>query len=233
MLQNNNTKYAVIDLLSGSFLFSGLDRAELEKITDFAKVQHVPAKSTIFFKGDQGNSMFIVISGRLKVQNISEEGKTLIIGFLEPKSSFGEIAVLDGKPRTATVVSVEPSELLVIERSSFLHFLEMFPAVSIKLMNVLCQMLRSTDEFLEGMVFLNLETRLAKMLRLLSIRYGVKTANGIEFEIKISQSDLANLVGSSRESVNKQLKIWEDENLIKHLGEGKLCMDERLFSIAE
>ena len=232
-MQTNNNKLAILNLLSGSFLFSGLDRAELEKITDFAKVQHVPAKSTVFFKGDQGNSMFIVISGRLKVQNISEDGKTLILGFLEPKSSFGEIAVLDGKPRTATVISVKPCELLVIERSSFLHFLEMFPAVSIKLMNVLCQMLRSTDDFLEGMVFLNLPTRLAKMLHLLSIKYGAKTDRGIEFDIKISQSDLANLVGSSRESVNKQLKVWEDEGLIIYLGEGKLCVDEKLFRVAE
>jgi CRP-like cAMP-binding protein len=232
-LQPNNNKPAIINLLSGSFLFSGLNNVELEKITDFAKIQHVPAKSTIFFKGDQGNSMFIVISGRLKVQNISEDGKTLILGFLEPNSSFGEIAVLDGKPRTATIISVEPSELLMIDRSSFLHFLEMFPGVSIKLMNVLCTMLRSTDEFLESVVFLNLPTRLAKMLRLLSLKYGIKTEHGIEFDIRISQSDLANLVGSSRESVNKQLKSWEDEGLIRHLGEGRLCVAEKLLHITE
>ena len=232
MSQNRYNKLQMIDMLSSSFLFSGLDKTELDKIADFAKLQHINPKTTVFFKGDHGNSMFIVISGRLKVQNVSEEGKTLIIGFLEPGSSFGEIAVLDGKPRTATVICVDQSELLVIDRSSFLQFLEMHPTVAIKLMAVICQMLRTTNEFLESMVFLNLPFRLAKMLRLLSLKYGISTPNGIGFDMKISQSDLANLVGASRESVNKQLRNWEDEGLVK-IEDGKLILDPKLLSIAD
>ncbi|MEZ0231617.1 MAG: Crp/Fnr family transcriptional regulator [Methylophilaceae bacterium] len=230
-MQGRYSKAEITQLLSGSFLFSELEQTALDKIADFAQVRKIPNKTSVFFKGDHGDSMFIVIKGRLKVQNISEEGKTLILGFLEPNASFGEIAVLDGKPRTATVTSTQVSELLVIDRTSFLQFLISHPSVAVQLTTVLCQMLRSTNEFLENMVFLNLPFRLAKMLRLLSLKYGSPKGENIEFDMKISQVDLANLVGASRESVNKQLRNWEDEGLLVTLDDGRLNLSKKLLDI--
>ena len=223
----------IAKLLSQSFLFSELDKAELEKVADFSKIQQVAAKKTIFSKGNHGDSMFIVIAGRLKVQNVSEEGKTFIINFLEPNATFGEIAVLDGKPRTATVVSVETSELLIIERTPFLKFLENHPHIAIKLLGEFCNMLRLTDELLESMVFFNLPTRLAKMLSILAMRYGTATFDGVAIDVKISQLDLANLVGTSRESVNRHLRNWEDEGLLKFLDHGRMEIHSKLLSIAD
>ena len=233
MLQNNYNKLEIANLLSLSFLFSELNTFELEKVAGFAKIQQVAAKKTIFYKGDEGNSMFIVISGRLKVQNVSEEGKTLIINFLEPNAAFGEIAVMDGKPRTATVMAVEASELLVIDRTPFLKFLEHHPHVAIKLLGEFCNMLRLTDELLESMVFFNLPTRLAKMLSILAMRYGSATSEGIEIDLKISQGDLANLVGTTRESVNKHLRNWEDEGMLSVLEDGRMKIHSKLLSIAD
>jgi CRP/FNR family transcriptional regulator, cyclic AMP receptor protein len=225
-------KFEIVRLLSNSFLFSGLTGDEFDKISKFAKLSKMARGETVFFKGDEGNSMFAVISGRLKVQNVSEEGKTLILGFLEPGAVFGEIAVLDSKPRTASVVSVEPSELLVIERAPFLRFLEAHPSVAIKLMMAMCERLRTTDEFLENMVFMSLPTRLARMLRLLAERYGTASPGGIEIGMRISQAELANLVGASRESVNKQLRAWEEDGLISNM-EGLITADPKLFTFAE
>jgi CRP/FNR family cyclic AMP-dependent transcriptional regulator len=227
-----HNKHEIIKLLSSSFLFSGLNEEEFEKIADCAKVKKVSRDKTVFSKGDPGNSMFAVISGRLKVQNISEEGKVLIMGFLEPGSVFGEIAVLDSKPRTASVLSTEASELLVIERAPFLRFLESHPGVAIKLMKAICERLRTTDEFLENMVFMSIPTRLARMLRILSEKYGVTTPSGIEINMRISQGELANLVGASRESVNKQLRVWEEAGLLSNL-DGRMKLDPKFFTLTE
>jgi CRP/FNR family cyclic AMP-dependent transcriptional regulator len=232
MKTHTHNKHEIIKLLSGSFLFCGLTDEEFDKIAEFAVVKQVSGGKTVFFKGDPGNSMFAVISGRLKVQNVSEEGKTLILGFLEPGSVFGEIAVLDSKPRTASVLSVEDSELLVIERVPFLRFLQAHPSIAIKLLTAFCERLRATDEILENMVFLTLQTRLAKMLRILADRYGITVPKGIEIDMKISQSELASLVGSSRESVNKQLRAWEEEGLLSNL-EGRITLDPKLLTLAD
>lgn len=222
----------IIRLLAGSFLFSGLAKDELDKIADRAKVKKAPRDKTIFSKGDPGNAMFAVISGRLKIQNISDEGKILILGYLEPGAVFGEIAVLDTKPRTASVVAIEPSELIVIERRPFLQFIETHPSVAIKLMTAICERLRATDEFLENMAFTSIPTRLIRMLRVLAEKYGVATPGGIEVRVKISQGELASLIGASRESVNKQLRSWEDEGLLVTT-EGWMKLDPQLLLLAE
>lgn len=233
MLPPDYNKLEIVQLLSLSFLFSELDELELDEVASFSKTQQIAEKKTVFLKGDQGDSMFIVIAGRLKVQNISEEGKIFIINFLEPNATFGEISVLDGKPRTATVVSVEPSELLIVNRIPFLKFLENHPHVAIKLLGEFCNMLRLTDELLESMVFFNLPTRLAKMLSILAMRYGSATSDGVAIDMKISQLDLANLVGTSRESVNRHLRNWEDEGLLKFLDNGRMEIHSKLLSIAD
>jgi len=226
------SKREIARLLSSSFLFSGLNEAEFERIAAFARIKKVSRGRVVFSKGDPGNSMFAVISGRLKVQNISEDGKSLIMGFLEPGAVFGEIAVLDSKPRTASVVSIEDSELLVIERAPFLRFLEAYPRVSIKLMEAICERLRAADQSLENMVFMSIPNRLIHMLRALSDQYGVVTAGGIEIRMKISQGELANLIGASRESVNKQLRIWEDAGLLK-MAEGWMQLSQQLLAASE
>ncbi len=233
MQKKHYSKLEIANLLSLSFLFSELSEFELDRVASFARIEQIATKTNVFYKGDQGNSMFIVISGRLKVQNVSEEGKTFILSFLEPNAAFGEIAVLDGKPRTATVMSVDASELLIIDRAPFLKFLENHPHVAIKLLGEFCNMLRLTDEQLENMVFFNLPTRLVKMLSILAMRYGTATPEGIAIDLKISQVDLAALVGTSRESINKHLRNWEDERLLTILEDGRMEIHSKLLSLAD
>lgn len=217
-----------IRLLAASSLFSELSDDEFDALGRLSHTQIVPPKKTVFFKGDTGNSMYAVIEGRLKVHNVSSDGREIILGFLEAGSVFGEIALMDGKPRTATVVAVENCELLVVDRPSFLHFLEGQPKVALKLMIAMCDRLRATDELLENIVFMNLPARLIRILKMLSEKYGKPVGNGVELGIKLSQQELANLIGASRESVNKQLRVWEDEGLLMVL-EGRMILDQKLF----
>jgi CRP/FNR family transcriptional regulator, cyclic AMP receptor protein len=201
-------------LLSRSPLFSGLGPEELDRLVKYASTKRVRAGEVAFHKGAPGDQMFALMSGRVKIVTLSEEGKEVVLAVLNPGDIFGEISLLDGRERTATVLAAETSELLVLERREFIPFLEQHPKIAIKLLEAICKRLRLADELLEDVVFLNLPMRLAKRLLSLAERYGRNTPRGVRIEIKLSQQELGNMVGTSRESVNKQMRAWEDEGLI-------------------
>lgn len=223
----------LIGVISAHPLFNGLDRESIDDFLKAGKLHYYQAKETIVSKGGHATSMFMVLSGRLKVQNVSEDGKTLISRILEANDTFDEIASLDGKPRLASVISITACELLSIEREALLELMGKHRSVALQLIQSLCQNLRSTNDFLESVVFLNLPVRLAKVLRLLCIKYGEQMEGYVELNARISQGDLANLVGASRESINKQLRSWESEGLLKIQPSGKLHIDQQIIKLAE
>ena len=201
-------------LLAQSALFSQLEPMELDRLVQFARLKKVDAKDVVFYQGDPGNQMFAVVSGRIRISIVSEEGKEIILGTLGPGDVFGEIALFDGKSRTATATATEASEFLVIERKDLIPFLEKHPQVAIKLLGALSARLRMTDELIEDTLFLNLTSRLAKKLLALARVNGQQTPQGVRINLKLSQQELGNLVGTTRESVNKQLRAWQEEGLI-------------------
>jgi len=203
-----------IQILSKSFLFHRLSPGDLEQVARFAKLKRIAAKEVVFHKGETGKQMFAIVSGRLKISTLSEEGKEMVFGILEAGEIFGEISLLDGKERTATATAIAPGELLVIERQDFIPFLEQHPKVAINLLATLALRLRMTDELFEDTLFRNLPSRLAKKLLALTRYYGQETATGTQISLRLSQQEIGNLVGTSRESINKQLRIWEEEGLI-------------------
>lgn len=138
----------------------------------------------------------------------------MVLAILIPSDVFGEISMIDGRARTATVVAAESSALLVLERREPIPFQERHPKVAIKMLEGICKRLRTTDELLEDVVFLDLPSRLAKRLLSLAELYGKNTGHGTRIEIKLSQAEIGNMVGTSRESVNKQLRMWGDEGVI-------------------
>ncbi|MFC5316247.1 Crp/Fnr family transcriptional regulator, partial [Azospirillum rugosum] len=127
---------------------------------------------------------------------------------------FGEIALLDGRPRTADAVAIGDCVLLVIERRDFVPFLERSPQVAIKMLEVMCDRLRQTSLLVEDLALLDLPQRVARLLVRLGASYGRRTADGLRIDLKLSQKDLGNLIATSRESINKQLRVWQDEELI-------------------
>ena len=124
------------------------------------------------------------------------------------------IALLDGKERTADATAMEACELLILERRDFVPFLEKHPDICLRLIAVLCERLRRTTEQVEDVLFLDLQARLAKTLLHLVDAHGRPVSNGVALGAKLSQRDLANMIGASRESVNRQLSLWEEEGLI-------------------
>ncbi len=202
------------EIIRNCAMFHNVPDAALVSLAQFAKSKYVKNREIICRRGESGSSMFFIVSGKVNLNTDSDEGKELTFSILAPGDFFGEIALLDGGPRTATVKALEKTELLVIERRYFLPFLEKNPPVAIHLLSTLASRLRKTDELYQDTIFLNLPGRLAKRFLGLAGEYGRETARGLELGIKLSQGDLGKLTGATRESINKQIKVWEDEGII-------------------
>lgn len=196
-------------------LFFGLSGDELDALLALSLPVFIKARHVICHKGEPGDALYILISGKLKVAAQSEDGREVILTILEDGETFGEMSLLDGRSRSASVVAVQDSELLVIKRQDFLQHLERQPKVAIALLGILCGRLRDMDGMMEDMRFLDIRSRLAKTLSRLALQHGRTMGNGnIRIDLKLSQEDLGSLICATRESVNKHLKAWEEEGVL-------------------
>lgn len=159
-----------------------------------------------------------VLHGRVRIGSVSPEGREVVLNIINPGEVFGEIALLDGKPRSADATATEDTLLLVLERRHFLPFLERHPDTMLRLIAVLCDRLRRTSVAMEDLAMLDLPERLARLLLKLGEDYGRRIADGLRIDFKLSQKDLSNLVASSRESVNKQMRAWHAEGVLDMQG---------------
>jgi CRP/FNR family transcriptional regulator, cyclic AMP receptor protein len=201
-------------ILAGHFLLRHLRREELRGLAVTATLANYSRNGVIFAKDDPGDSMMAVIRGRVKICTYSVDGKELVLNLIDRGGLFGEIALLDGRPRTADAVALEETDLLVLSRNRFLPFLKANPEVTIRLFSVLCQRLRQTSEHLEDALFLEAPSRLARGLLRLAEAFGKPAANGLRIDIKLSQQQIGSLIGISRESINKQLGEWSQSGHI-------------------
>jgi len=202
-------------LLANHPLFGQLAPEELERLVAYMRLVRQPARTVLFRKGDPGTHMVVVVRGRLKVCTHSEDGKELVLNLISAGEVVGEIALLDGSDRTADAVTLTDSDLLILERRDFIPFLQRHPDACMRLFAVLCARLRKTSELLEEALFLEGSSRLAKRLVHLAEVFGKPVPGGIRIDIPLSQQQLGNMVGMSRESMNKQLKQWRHDGLIR------------------
>ena len=201
-------------LLRSSPFFSRLGDSEADAILAQATVARYAEGGLIFAKGDPGNSMMAVLHGRVMISSPSVDGRQVVLTTFREGDVFGEIALLDGKERSADATAAVDCELLVVPRRSLLRLLERRPELCVELMVVLCERLRRTNEQVEDFAFLDLETRIAKvLLRLTHDEIGQSPASRLG--LKISQRALGELVGGSRESVNKHLQDWKRSGIIE------------------
>jgi CRP-like cAMP-binding protein len=221
-------------VLAGHFLLKHLNADELRRLAMGAAVLRHAAQETIFQKGDPGDSMMAVLRGRVKICAYSSEGRELVLNIIDRGGVFGEIALLDGQARTADAVALEETELLVLQRARFMPFLAGNPELVARLFTVLCQRLRQTSEHLEDTLFREAPSRLARGLLRLADGFGRPVVGGTRIEIKLSQQQIGNLIGISRESINKHLGEWREQGfLIVDAGVITLRDREALESIAE
>jgi CRP-like cAMP-binding protein len=202
-------------LLAKVPLFAGLGAAELDSLASSTRTRSLPAKCELFHKGHEGAEVYVVARGSLKVLTTSEEGDDVVFTILGPGEVVGEVAFLSGSPRTATVATITPTDLLAIDRRDLLAFPKAHPEASLELLAVLAKRLKRLSELVEDTLFLNLPVRLAKKLVSLAGSHGQPTEGGVRIELRLSQEEWGDLVGATRESVNKQLRSWTEQGLVR------------------
>lgn len=212
-------------LLAGSELFGGLPPQQRARVLERCTRLDVPARQAVFHQGEPGREMYIVVSGRLKVSVVSEEGKELSFFILKPGDNFGELALLDGERRSATITAIEPCELLVLHHRDFRDLLQQHQAIGLRLLSILAGRVRATTELYGNSVFIEIPGRLAALLLELAGEHGQQRNDGLLIDMKLSQYELGTLINASRESVNKQLKAWQGQGLVD-LVDGKLLIPE-------
>lgn len=211
------------DVLSQLYLFRDLSRDFIDRLAGLAVIRRLGRDEMLFLKGDEADGLYGVLSGAVKISTSSAGGKEMILSVMRPGDAFGEIALLDGQPRTADASGIEPSELFLIRRADFLDLLRSEPALAIHLLELLCERMRRTNEIIEDTAFLDLPARLAK--RLLALGRAAVPGAGPEdpLTVHISQANLANIMGTTRESINKHLQVWRQEGSIS-LKRGQVCV---------
>jgi CRP/FNR family cyclic AMP-dependent transcriptional regulator len=202
---------AELAVLRGHPVFGALEPAQLEQLVSYARTRRVAAGTTLFSKGDPGTELFAVSAGTVKISVPAPDGREAMFNLLHPGEIFGEIALLDGRPRTADAMAMTDCELTVIERRDFLAFVHGEPNVALQLIALLCERLRIASEHYEEVVFLDLPTRLARILLQLADQ---TEAGAAEPKLKITQREISQMLGSTRESVNKQLRAWSKRGVI-------------------
>lgn len=202
-------------LLSENPLFCQLREDEMAEIIAFSHTRHVHKKLVIFHKWDESGQLFILLKGRVQISSVSDTGKEIILNLVEPGEIFGEISLFDEMERTATAMTLDDSELLVISRQDFIPYLERNPRIAIKMLGALSQLLRQTNILIEDVLFRNLAYRLAKKVISLAGEHGEDLSDGTtRIKLALSHTQLGNMINSSRESVCRQLRAWENEEII-------------------
>jgi CRP/FNR family cyclic AMP-dependent transcriptional regulator len=210
-------------VLRRSILFARLSDEEIDAILAHTQVIKYNAGAQIVAKGDPGNSMMAVLNGHISISAPSPDGRQMVLSMLYDGDVFGEIALLDGKERTANVNALSDCEILIVSRRSFLPLLERRPDICIDLMLVLCGRLRNTNQQVEDLAFLDLESRIAKALFRLAEKSGAREMQTKPVALRISQRELGELVGGSRERVNKHLHAWKQSGVVT-IKKGKIAI---------
>ncbi len=197
-------------------LFGTLGPVIIDRLLANAVVRKVKRGALIFAKGDPGSCLFGVCSGAVKISVPSAAGRDAIFTILRRGEILGEIALLDGRERTADAVALTDCELLVIDRRNFVPLILAHPEIALKITDVLCARLRRTSEQVQDLMFLDLPSRLAKvLLRLTEVSLAAAPGMPARRAIKITQRELGQMIGMSRESTNKQLRSWQARNLVR------------------
>lgn len=205
----------IVELLRKVPLFSGLDREDLTTLASIVTRKEYDKRETLFHQGDPGEEFMILTEGSVKVELMNAEGKELTLTILTPYQFLGELALLDDVPRSATVVSMEPSVLLSVNKRDFARLLESYPRMSIPMLRQLTRRVRGLTDDIASMAFLDSYSRVTRKILNLAEEMGQTNADGhILIDRPLTHQQLANLVGTTRETVTKILNEMKDNGLL-------------------
>lgn len=203
------------DFLKNVSLFSELDDEELRQLASVVREQHYKKHTTIVHVDDPGSSLYVLKSGLVKITIEDQHGYEMILRMLYPTDFFGEMSLLDGEPRSATVTAQELSEVLTISREHFLSIMEKFPRILLKMTAVLSKRLRKANELIHSLAFFDVYGKVARVLLNLAAERGRVTDQGTVIDMRLTQQELAELAGMTRETMARTLREFQQAGCIR------------------
>ena len=207
-------------------LFERLSSGELEKLEKLTSRKRFPSQTAIFFQDDPSDSLYVVLSGSAKVFRTSEDGRDRIMTTLRAGDAFGELAMIEGQPRSATVETLEPTELLSLSRQDFSRFASEHPDFLYKLLQSMCERVRKINEDVLDLSFKDVPYRVLRLLSQLLSRHGESGSEGWRIKMPLSVRDLSSMVGSNTETVGRLLDRYESEGLVRRQDENWVIPDQ-------
>jgi CRP-like cAMP-binding protein len=196
-------------------LFSGLPDEERERLGALLRVRRYARGEVIFLEGDQGTALCLIAEGRIRIQLTGTDGREVVINVYGPGEIFGELALLDGEPRSADAIAQEAARVFWLQRDDFAAFLDSHPRAAMTMLASLSRRLRHTTRVVQDATFRDVPARLARVLLDLAARNGQAVEPGIRIESRLTQGEMAAMVGASRETVNRALRGFEQRGLIR------------------
>ena len=206
------------EFLSTVGIFSNLSEQELQEINDFAKLRKYPKGSMIILEEEYGDIVFIIMKGTIKITRVNDEGKEVILSLLGISEIFGEMSIIDGESRSANALAQEKCELLAIKSEDFLRLLKSNFKISFALMSELAKRIRKSDLHIEALSLSDAEHRIGVSILNLAEEMGVIRKGMVTIDNLPYQQDIANMSGTSRETVSRILKIFEEKNMVSKIG---------------
>lgn len=209
--------------LAASDMFGGLENSALEALAERGRTRSMARGEVLFSTGDESQSLYAVLSGRVLLSRITSEGKEIALAAMETGGVFGELSLIDGEPRSADATVAEKGTLFVLDRGAFHSALKAEPAIALNMLKVLSQRLRATNRLVESVSFLELGPRLARLLLILASR-GEHTEDGeVILPARYTQGELAKRIAASRESVSKQVAQWARDGVVR-IEDGRIVL---------
>ncbi len=205
-------------------LFSGLTDSQIERLAAGSVRRNFPKGRTIVAEGEPSQSLYVLLSGRAKVQRSDTEGKEVILAVLGPGECFGEMSLIDDAPRSASVITLESSDFMSINKDSFKSMLFQSPEICMRIMKGLVKRLREADMKIETLALLDVYGRVARVL----LDFSEVVGNDRVVRSKLPRQEIAKMIGASREMVSRVMKGLELEGYIVPMPEGRLMLREKL-----
>ncbi len=213
------------DVVLSAPMFAGLDRESSSTLVERMKTHEVVRGQVLFHEGEPGDRLYVVRSGKIKLGRRSNDGRENLLAVLGPGEMFGELSLFDPGPRTATASVVADGAVLELAHADLVTWLQLNPGVAQHLLQALARRLRRTNEALADLVFSDVPGRVAKALLDLSTRFGEQTDEGVRVAHDLTQEELAQLVGASRETVNKALADFAARRWVRREGRAVVLLD--------
>jgi len=217
------------DVLSRAPLFEALDEDGAKALRSMLNDVELPRGDRLFDEGDAGDRLYVVLEGKIKLTRAASDGRENLLSVLGPGEMFGELSLFDPRPRTASAVAITDARLAALAHADLLSWLTGRPDVALHLLRALAQRLRRANDVMADLVFTDVPGRVAKALLDLADRFGEPQGDGLQVHHDLTQEELAQLVGASRETVNKALADFAARGWLQLSAKSVLLLDaERL-----